>query len=79
MLEVLLGRQSEDLPVLSSIGKIVLDDGPNKAGRGGLVSVVDEPFGIADESNGPERRAVSLGPTPGACELAKIDHELGLA
>ena len=49
------------VPVLSDVVDIVADNGPNVILNGGLVSVVDEPVGVGDHSNGSQRRTVALG------------------
>lgn len=67
------------LPVLSGVGEIVLDDGPDEVPGGGVVPVVDQPLGVGDESNGSQGRAVSLRAAPLSSELLEIDHELGLS
>lgn len=66
-------------PVLSGVGEIVLDNGPDEVPGGGIVSVVDQPLGVGDESNGSQGRTISLRAAPFSSELLEINHELGLA
>lgn len=67
------------LPILSGVGQVVLDDGPHDTAGRILVAVGNQPLGVADEGNGPERRTIALWPAPVARESGEVDIEFGLA
>lgn len=67
------------VPVLSRVGKVVLDNGPDNILSRGGVAIVEQPPGITDEGNSSKGRTVSLRPSPVTGELRQVDHELGLS
>ena len=66
------------VPVLGSVSKVVLHDGPDDVLGGIGITVADEPPAVADEGSGTEGRTISLRATPFTGELLEVDHELGL-
>ena len=66
------------VPVLSSVGKIVLHNGPDDVLGGISITVADEPPAVADEGDDTKGRTISLGTAPFTGELLEVDHELGL-
>lgn len=72
-------RVWECLPILRSVGKIILDDRPDNVQGSRGITVVNQPLGIGDESNRSQGRTVTLRSAPFPLELGKIDHKLGLS
>lgn len=67
------------VPVAGDIVEVELDDGPERVGGVGRVSVGGEPVGVSEEGGRAEGGAVALGTAPRTGERGLVDVELGLA
>ena len=67
------------VPVLGHIRQIILDNRPYKWRSCGWVTIVDQPFGIGNESCSTKSRTISLRTTPRSSESRLVCIELGLS
>ena len=67
------------VPVLSHVGQIVGDDGPDGVCDFGCFPVVDKTFGVGNQCCNPQGRSISLRTSPRVCKGNAVDLELWLS
>lgn len=66
-----------NLPVLADIGQVIGDDRPNDSFRAVGLAITDQPVAVSDQSDGPKRRAVTLGAAPVTIKAGTVNIILG--